>query len=139
LQVGTTHDLQYQIQSRPASGNHPADATAINIQPDHWSAGRSCNGRQQIEDLRIRGCIDDHVALCQFVWCSAHRSIAFVVSPFTRRSAASRKMNFTKEDAVDDRQLNEIIWRSVRGTDSGMPAPTRAAFVRAQARKDDDD
>jgi hypothetical protein len=48
-------------------------------------------------------------------------------------------MNFTKEDAADDRQLNEIIWRSVRGADSAMPAPTRAAFVRAQARKDVDD
>jgi hypothetical protein len=54
-------------------------------------------------------------------------------------SEASRKMNFTKEDAADDRQLNEIIWRSVRGANSAMPAPRRAAFVRAQSRKDDDD
>jgi YVTN family beta-propeller protein len=41
----------------------------------------------------------------------------------------SMKMNFAKEDAADDLLLNEIIWRSVRGADSPMPAPVRAAFV----------
>jgi hypothetical protein len=39
------------------------------------------------------------------------------------------KMNFAREDAVDDLLLNEVVWRSVRGPDSPMPAPVRAAFV----------
>ena len=51
----------------------------------------------------------------------------------------SRKMDFTKEDAADDLLLNEIIWRSVRGPESKMPAPVRAAFVFAHPPKDDDD
>ena len=51
----------------------------------------------------------------------------------------SRKMDFTKEDAADDLLLNEVIWRSVRGPDSPMPAPKRAAFVRALPADDDDD
>ncbi len=46
-------------------------------------------------------------------------------------------MNFAQEDAVDDLLLNEVIWRSVRGADSPMPAPVRAAFVFAH--RDDDD
>jgi len=54
-------------------------------------------------------------------------------------SKKSRKMNFKKEDAADDLQLNEIIWRSVRGPNSPMPAPKRAAFVFAHPGKDDDD
>ena len=41
----------------------------------------------------------------------------------------SSKMNFAKEDAADDLRLNEILWRSVRGPESPMPAPVRAAFV----------
>ncbi len=45
-------------------------------------------------------------------------------------------MNFAKEDAVDDLLLNEMIWRSVRGATSPMPAPHRAAFVFTA---DDDD
>jgi DNA-binding beta-propeller fold protein YncE len=48
------------------------------------------------------------------------------------------KMNFAREDEVDDLLLNQVIWRSVRGADSPMPAPVRAAFVRA-TRGDEDD
>ncbi|MFA6543898.1 MAG: beta-propeller fold lactonase family protein [Limisphaerales bacterium] len=51
----------------------------------------------------------------------------------------SRKMDFTKEDAADDLVLNEIIWRSVRGPNSPMPAPVRAAFVFTKPGGDDDD
>ena len=39
------------------------------------------------------------------------------------------KMNFAREDAADDLLLNEVVWRSVRGPNSPMPAPVRAAFV----------
>lgn len=42
----------------------------------------------------------------------------------------SGKMNFSHEDSAPDLDLNEIVWRSVRGRDSGMPAPIRSAFVR---------
>jgi hypothetical protein len=51
---------------------------------------------------------------------------------------ASARMDFSREDLVDDRQLNEIVWRSVKGGGSAMPAPTRAAFVLAQPKRDDD-
>ncbi|MBI3878328.1 MAG: YncE family protein, partial [Verrucomicrobia bacterium] len=51
----------------------------------------------------------------------------------------SRKMDFSKEDAADDLVLNEIIWRSVKGANSPMPAPVRAAFVFAHPKDDDDD
>ncbi len=54
-------------------------------------------------------------------------------------SKLSNKMDFTKEDAADDLLLNEVIWRSVRGADSKMPAPTRAAFVFTSAKDDNDD
>jgi len=54
-------------------------------------------------------------------------------------SKKSQKMNFKKEDAADDLLLNDIIWRSVRGPDSPVPAPKRAAFVFAHPGKDDDD
>ncbi len=53
--------------------------------------------------------------------------------------AASRKMDFSKEDATDESLLNEIVWRSVRGPGSVMPAPRHAAFVFAAAKNRDDD
>lgn len=57
-------------------------------------------------------------------------------APGVRRSA---KMDFSKEDAADDLALNEVIWQSVKGENSVMPAPVRAAFVFNHPPKDDDD
>jgi hypothetical protein len=53
-------------------------------------------------------------------------------------SEQSKKMDFSKEDAADDLLLNEVIWRSVRGTNHPMPAPVRAAFVFVHPVEDDD-
>ena len=47
--------------------------------------------------------------------------------PGAERSAA---MDFDEADAAPDIELNEIIWRSVRGQNVPMPAPVRSAFVR---------
>jgi hypothetical protein len=51
----------------------------------------------------------------------------------------SKKMDFAREDAADDLLLNEVIWRSIRGADSPMPAPVRAAFVFAHDKDKDDE
>ena len=53
----------------------------------------------------------------------------------------SEQFDLTKEDAADDLLLNEVIWRSVRGANSPMPPPVRAAFVfpHVKDKKDDDD
>ena len=48
-------------------------------------------------------------------------------------------MNFAREDAVDDLLLNEVVWRSVRGPASPMPAPVRAAFVFPLPTEDRED
>jgi hypothetical protein len=42
----------------------------------------------------------------------------------------SRQFDLTVEDAADDLLFNEVIWKAVRGADSPMPPPRRAAFVR---------
>ena len=47
---------------------------------------------------------------------------------------ASRHMDFSQPDQVDDRLLNEVIWRSVRGEADPLPAPVRAAFFKAHPR-----
>ena len=48
------------------------------------------------------------------------------------------KFNFAKEDAADDLLLNEVIWRSVKGSNQPMPAPVRAGFVVVKAGRDED-
>lgn len=43
-------------------------------------------------------------------------------------SQLSEKFDLAKEDQADDLLFNEVIWRSVRGANSPMPAPVRAAW-----------
>jgi DNA-binding beta-propeller fold protein YncE len=42
---------------------------------------------------------------------------------------ASAAMDFEEADEAPERELNEILWRSVRGADSPMPPTVRSAFV----------
>jgi DNA-binding beta-propeller fold protein YncE len=58
-------------------------------------------------------------------------------NPLTAWGAAI-KMNFAREDAADDTLLNEMIWHSVRGPNSPMPAPVHAAFVYTHPQDDDE-
>ena len=49
----------------------------------------------------------------------------------------SLAMDFSEPDKADDIKLNEIVWRSVRGADSAMPAPVRAAFYKSHSKEKD--
>lgn len=56
-----------------------------------------------------------------------------------KSSKRSESFNFLKEDAAPDLDLNEVIWKSVKGENSIMPAPKRSAFVILENKKKDDD
>lgn len=51
----------------------------------------------------------------------------------------SETFDFTKEDRAPDDAFSEVIWKAVKGINSPMPAPRRAAFVQVSEKKDDDD
>jgi DNA-binding beta-propeller fold protein YncE len=51
----------------------------------------------------------------------------------------SQGFDFAKEDRVDERLLNEVIWQSVKGPGVPMPAPVRAAFVVPGVKKEKED
>jgi YVTN family beta-propeller protein len=57
-------------------------------------------------------------------------------APGAQQSAA---WDFSKEDTLPDVEFNEVIWMSVHGAKSRMPAPVRSAFVRAIGDDDDDE
>ncbi|MDN5286863.1 MAG: hypothetical protein JWR38_3137 [Mucilaginibacter sp.] len=62
------------------------------------------------------------------------RNIA--VNESSKRSAL---FNFAKEDAAPDIDLNEVIWKSVKGENAVMPVPKRSAFVILEQKKKQDD
>ena len=51
-------------------------------------------------------------------------------------SEKSAAFNFTKEDAVNDAEFNKVLWKGIKGINSTMPSPRRAAFVRVREDKD---
>jgi hypothetical protein len=57
-------------------------------------------------------------------------------SPGAHQSAL---WDFSKEDTLPDIEFNEVIWKSVKGAASPMPAPVRSAFVRVIADDDDEE
>ncbi len=61
-------------------------------------------------------------------------------SPLAWGAAASQAMDLGEADLAPELELNEILWKSVRGAASPMPPPVHAAFVRpVEAREGDDD
>ncbi|WP_020607317.1 bifunctional YncE family protein/alkaline phosphatase family protein [Spirosoma spitsbergense] len=60
-----------------------------------------------------------------------------------RNSKRSSLFNLTHPDDIDDLVFSEIVWQTVRGNNSVMPAPRRGAFVRlgkkGEGDEDDDD
>jgi YVTN family beta-propeller protein len=51
-------------------------------------------------------------------------------------SRRSSKFDLAKEDAVPDKEMNEVIWKAVKGENAVMPAPKRSAFVLLEKKKD---
>ena len=41
----------------------------------------------------------------------------------------SQKMDFTEYDKIDDFELNEILWRAIKGADAPMPPSVRRAIA----------
>jgi hypothetical protein len=51
----------------------------------------------------------------------------------------SERANLEKEDQADDLLFSEVIWKAVKGPESPVPPPVRAAFFRPIVKNDDDD
>ena len=45
--------------------------------------------------------------------------------------------NFKDPDRIPMRRLNEILWKSIKGENSVMPPPVRAAFIHPIAKEDE--
>jgi hypothetical protein len=55
-----------------------------------------------------------------------------------RNSERSGKLNLKQPDTINDLEFSEIVWQTVKGLDSKMPAPKRSAFVKIETKDDED-
>ena len=75
-----------------------------------------------------------------FVHLAARISIDEKNDALAYGAEASMRMNLADADLAPERELNEMLWRSIKGPKAVMPPAVRAAFVRrAGADADDDD
>jgi YVTN family beta-propeller protein len=59
---------------------------------------------------------------------------------WNKSAEKSEHFNLANEDAIPDLELNEVIWKAIKGENAVAPAPRRGAFLQLeQKRKDDDD
>jgi YVTN family beta-propeller protein len=61
---------------------------------------------------------------------AARVSLTELNPPDAPGAGRSEEMNFADADAAPDVEFNEIIWRSIKGENSIMPAPVRSIFCR---------
>jgi hypothetical protein len=54
-------------------------------------------------------------------------------------SLRSGTWDFSREDRAPDLDLNEVVWKSVKGESSIMPAPRRSAFVKLEMKSEKDE
>jgi DNA-binding beta-propeller fold protein YncE len=57
------------------------------------------------------------------------------VNEWQRRS---EEFDLSKEDRVADLEFNRVLWKAIKGLDSEMPAPRRAAFLKYSEEEDED-
>jgi len=71
------------------------------------------------------------------------KPLQYDINEKNKQESAWQKMSeafdFTKEDAIPDGLFTEVIWKATKGLDAIVPAPKRAAFFKATAKKDSDD
>ena len=51
----------------------------------------------------------------------------------------SAGLDFTREDRIPENLFNEILWKGLKGINAKLPAPSRAAFVKAAPGDGDDE
>ena len=75
------------------------------------------------------GSFTEHADLTPYDSVPAQVDVNAVNSPVAYGASRSMKMDFSEYDRVDDFELNEILWRSIKGVNAPLPAPVRRAIA----------
>jgi DNA-binding beta-propeller fold protein YncE len=77
--------------------------------------------------------------LAPFQHLSARVALDETNDAFAYGADASLRMNLADADMAPERELNEILWRSIKGRNAIVPPAVRAAFVHRPKEGDGDD
>ncbi len=71
----------------------------------------------------------DKADLAPYVAEPARIDLNQVNAPTAYGAERSMKMDFDEYDKIDDFELNEILWRSIKGKDAPLPPAVRRAIA----------
>ena len=71
----------------------------------------------------------DKADLTPYACESARINLDAVNSPLAYGAERSNEMDFSEYDRIDDFELNEILWRAVKGKDAPLPPAVRRAIA----------
>ncbi len=89
--------------------------------------------------LPMFACFTNTPTLTPYTHIPANVDLEAKNTAMTEPARQSEKIDLRYADKIDDRLFNEIIWKTVKGEHSVMPAPKRGAFLSVEADDDDDD
>ncbi|WP_148595083.1 alkaline phosphatase family protein [Aquisphaera giovannonii] len=78
-------------------------------------------------------CFDDEADLKPYAATPPGIDVDEVNRPDAYGAERSAKMDFDEYDRIDDFELNEILWRSIKGKDAPIPPAVRRAIAYRQA------
>jgi hypothetical protein len=82
---------------------------------------------------------DSTANLTQFISLPANIDLTQKNVAINEWQKRSEEFNFAKEDAVPDMEFNVVLWYGLKGDKIPMPAPRRAAFLKAREVKEKDE
>ncbi|MBT3604081.1 MAG: hypothetical protein HOE48_02150 [Candidatus Latescibacteria bacterium] len=106
----------------------PESYYGLEFSPDGSMLYASGAGDETIHAFAVNSGVIQHEAAYQ-VRPASEKGVVAGLRDDAFGAAESMQMDLlTTDDVADDIRLNEIIWKSIRGADSPMPRPVRAAF-----------
>ena len=75
------------------------------------------------------GCFEDRADVTSYIHEEARIDLGARNTKLAYGSDRSAKMDFSEYDKVDDFELNEILWRSIKGKDAPIPPAVRRAIA----------
>ncbi|QDA58974.1 bifunctional YncE family protein/alkaline phosphatase family protein [Hymenobacter jejuensis] len=91
--------------------------------------------------LPLYGCFGATPDLAPYHVKAARVNLETRNTAWNKSAERSEHFNFASEDAAPDLDLNEVVWKAIKGENAVLPAPRRGAFLKLEQkrRKDDDD
>ena len=85
--------------------------------------------------LPMFNCFSSKADLSPFIHIPAKYNTQIRNTAYNEGVKKSESMNFTKADRVPEKELNEIIWKALKGENTKMPEPRHSAFVFFEPKK----